>query len=209
MKKIFAFLLAVMLLVSLSAAAFADNFINSVANAGAPELSSAKDANGNDASGIIVITPYIDREKLDDSKKENLEKAFDSLRKAPELAGVNAELKEAAGDKSVAASDLFDISATQEVSFPVGIVMKDEFLDDFVALLHYVDGEWTWVDAEVKDNELSYSIDELGAYAIIVAAEPATSAQTGETVSIGFVVAAAVFAIAAGYFFTKSRKVKA
>ena len=41
MKKIISCLLIVVLLCSLSVAAFADNFISSVANAGAPELAAA------------------------------------------------------------------------------------------------------------------------------------------------------------------------
>lgn len=209
MKKIFAILLAVVLVFSLSATAFADNFVNSAANAGAPAAASAADANGNDVASAIEITPLTDAEALDEAAQKELDDAYDSLKDAANLADVNEDLKEAAGDKDIAVSDLFDISAKSDVTFPLTLTLKSENLDNFIALLHFVDGEWQWVDAEVKDDELTFTVDSLSPFAIIVAAEPATSAQTGETASVGFIAAAVVLAVAAGYFFTKSRKVEA
>lgn len=211
MKKIISCLLVVMLLCSLSVAAFADNFVSSVANAGAPEVAEATQADGSDAKALIVVTPYEDKDKLSEEKQAEIDDAFDSLANAEDLAAVNDELKEAAGDQSVAVSDLFDISLTGEgeVSFPLTIGLKDKNLDNFVALIHFVDGEWQWVDAEVDGEALNFAVDSLSPFAIIVAVDEASSAKTGDTVPYGFIIGAVVLAAGAAWFFAKSRKVTA
>lgn len=211
MKKILSCLLVVMLLCSLSVAAFADNFVSSVANAGAPEVAEAAQADGSDGKALIAVNPMDEKDKLSEAKQAEMDAAFDALDKAADLAAVNAELKAAAADQSIAVSDLFDISVHEEgtVSFPLTITLKDKNLDNFVALLHYVDGEFVWVDAEVDGDSLTFTVDSLSPFAIIVAVDEATSASTGDTVPYGFIIGAVVLAGAAAWFFAKSRKVKA
>ena len=211
MKKIISCLLIVVLLCSLSVAAFADNFISSVANAGAHELAAAEQADGSDGKALIVITPFEDKDKLSEAKQAEMDKAFESLDKAADLAAVNDELKAAAADQSVAVSDLLDISEAEEgtVSFPLKITLKDKNLDNFVALLHFVDGAWEWVDAEVEGDALTFTAESLSPFAIIVAVDEAASAKTGDSIPYGFIIGAVVLAGAAAWFFTKSRKVKA
>lgn len=211
MKKILSCLLVVMLLCSLSVAAFADNFVSSVANAGAPEVAEAAQADGSDGKALIDITPMDEKDTLPEDLQAQMDAAFDSLDKAADLTAVNAELKDAAGDQSIAVSDLFDIRVIEEgsVSFPLTITLKDKNLDNFVALLHYVDGAWQWVDAEVDGDSLTFTVDSLSPFAIIVAVDEATSAKTGDTVPYGFIIGAVVLAGAAAWFFAKSRKVKA
>ena len=219
MKKILSCLLVVMLLCSLSVAAFADNFVSSVANAGAPEVAEAAQADGSDGKALIDVTPMDEKDKLPEAQQTEMDAAFDSLDKASDLAAVNEELNEqiaeelkaAAADQSIAVSDLFDIRVLEEgtVSFPLTITLKDKNLDNFVALLHYVDGAWQWVDAEVADGALTFTVDSLSPFAIIVAVDEATSANTGDTVPYGFIIGAVVLAGAAAWFFAKSRKVKA
>ena len=211
MKKILSCLLVVMLLCSLSVAAFADNFVSSVANAGAPEVAEAAQSDGSDGKALIGITPMDEEDKLPEELKADMDAAFDSLDKAADLAAVNDELKAAAADQSIAVSDLFDVRVLEEgtVSFPLTITLKDKNLDNFVALLHYVDGAWQWVDAEVDGDSLTFTVDSLSPFAIIVAVDEATSANTGDTVPYGFIIGAVVLAGAAAWFFAKSRKVKA
>ena len=208
MKKLFAILLAVLLLASISGAAFADNFVNSVANAGAPEVESVEDADGNDVASALEIVSFDEAESLEEADQKALEDAYDSL-KSGDLTEINKDLAEAAGDQSIVVSDLFFISSDEEVSFPLKVVLKSDNLDNFVALLQYVDGEWNWIDAEVDGDTLSFEIESFGPFAIIVAGEPATSAPTGESFPIFFVVGAVVLAGAAVFFFAKSRKVEA
>ena len=207
MKKILSCLLVVMLIFSLSAAAFADNFVNSVANAGAPELEEVTDADGNAVE--VAITPNDEAEELDDETKAEMEEAFKALSEAADLRELNESLKDAAGDKDIAISDLFDISATGEVKFPLTITLKNKNLDNFVGVLHCVDGEWVWVDSEVDGDSVKITVDSLSPFAIVVAVDEATSAQTGETVPYGYIIGAVVLAAAAAWFFAKSRKVNA
>ena len=209
MKKILSCLLVVMLIFSLSAAAFADNFVNSVANAGAPEVAAATDADGNDAAAAVAVTPYDAADTLDEAQQAELKSAFESLNGAADLAALNEELKAAAGDKNIAISDLFEISALEEVKFPLTITLKSDNLANFVGVIHFVDGAWEWVDAEVDGDTIKITVDSLGTFATVVAVDEATSAQTGETVPYGFIIGAVVLAGAAAWFFAKSRKVKA
>lgn len=209
MKKIFSILLVVMLLASLTVTAFADNFVNSAVNAGAPEVKDVVDADGNDVASGIEITPVTGAEELDEEAQKEMEDAYESLKDVENLADINEDLKEAAGDNSIVVSDLFNISAKEEVSFPLKLTLKNQNLDNFAALLQYVDGEWNWIDAEVNGDELSFEVDSLGTFAIIVFGEPATSAQTGESSPVFFLVGAVVLAGAAAWFFMKSRKVEA
>jgi len=138
-----------------------------------------------------------------------LDAAYDSLSNAKDLSAVNAELKEAAADLNVAVSDLFDISATEEVSFPLTLTLKNKNLDNFVAMLQYVDGAWQWVDAEVNGDEITFTVDSLGVFAVVVSVEEAASPDTGDSVPYGMIIGAVVLVGAAAWFFAKSRKVKA
>lgn len=209
MKKILSCLLVVMLIFSLSAAAFADNFVNSVANAGAPEIAAATDADGNDTAAAIVITPNDEADTLEEAQQTELKSAFDSLSNAADLKELNNELKEAAGDRNIAISDLFEVTAKEEVKFPLTLTLVNKNLANFVGVIHFVDGQWVWVDSEVDGENVKVTVDSLGAFAIVVAVEEAASAQTGETVPYGFIIGAVVLAGAAAWFFAKSRKVEA
>ena len=209
MKKVLSCLLVVLILASISTVAFADNFVSSVANAGAPEISSALDAAGNDVSGRIIVTPMDQKDTLPDALKKDLEDAYKLLSGTTDLASVNSELAAAANGKSIAVSDLFDIRAEGEVAFPVTIVLKDKNLNNFLATLHFVNGTPEWVDSEVKDGNLSFSVDGLSPFAIVVTVDSATSPKTGENVPYGFITGAVILAVAAAWFFAKSRKVEA
>jgi len=209
MKKILSCLLVAILVFSLSAAVFADNFVSSVANAGATELASVADKDGNDVASLIVVTPKDQEDRLTADKQAVLDAAYDSLSNAKDLSAVNAELKEAAADLNVAVSDLFDISATEEVSFPLTLTLKNKNLDNFVAMLQYVDGAWQWVDAEVNGDEITFTVDSLGVFAVVVSVEEAASPDTGDSVPYGMIIGAVVLVGAAAWFFAKSRKVKA
>ncbi len=95
------------------------------------------------------------------------------------------------------------------MKYPVSLQVKDKNLDNFVALLHFVDGEWQWVDAKVNGDILSFDTDSLGSFATIVGVDEAVSPRTGEEAPYGFIIGAVVLAGAAAWFLVKSRKVKA
>lgn len=208
MKKILSVLLAVLLLASISVAAYAENFVNSVENAGAPEIDAVADSEGNDVSALIKIVPYEQVDTLAEDDQTAMHAAYDSLN-AGKLADINADLAAAAGDKSIAVSDFFFLTSDEDVSFPLKVTLRNSNLADFVSLLQYVDGAWTWIDAEVDGDALTFSIESFGPFSIIVAGEPAASAPTGEATPVVFIAGAVVLAAAAAWFFMKSRKVEA
>ena len=209
MKKILSILLVVMLVLSLSATAFADNFISSVANAGAPELEESVDADGANVDDALEVVPNDEAEKLEEEEQKAMEDAYKSLDEAKELTALNEDLKEAAAGRATAISDLFTVKAKKEVKFPLKITLKNKNLNNFVGLMQFINGKWEWIDAEVDGGKLIFSADSLGVFAIIVAVDEAASPATGETVPYGFILGAVVLVGAAAWFFTKSRKVKA
>lgn len=210
MKKILSVLLIAMLLVSLSAAAFADNFVSSVANAGAPELEESVDADGNTvAEDVIEVIPNDEAEKLEEVEQKEMEDAVKSLADAKDLTALNADLKTAAAGRATAISDVFTVRAKADVKFPLTIKLKNKNLDNFVGLMQFIDGKWVWIDAEVDGDLLIFTVDSLGVFATVVAVDDAASPATGESVPYGFILGAVVLAGAAGWFFVKSRKVKA
>ena len=208
MKKILSVLLAVLLLASISVAAYAENFVNSVENAGTPEIEAVVDSEGNDVSALVKIVPYSQIDTLVEDDQAAMNAAYDSLN-AGKLADINADLAAAAGDKSIAVSDFFFLTSDEDVSFPLKVTLRNSNLADFVSLLQYVDGAWNWIDAEVDGDALTFSIDAFGPFSIIVAGEPAASAPTGEATPVVFIAGAVVLAAAAAFFFMKSRKVEA
>ena len=209
MKKVLSILLVVMLIVSLSAAAFADNFVSSVANAGAPELEESVDADGNNVDDALEVVPNDEAEKLEEAEQKDMEEAVKSLTDAKDLAAVNEDLKTAAAGRSIAISDVFTVKAKKDVKFPLTIKLKNQNLADFVGLMQFIDGKWVWIDATVDGDVLEFTVDSLGVFATVVAVDEAASPATGENVPYGFILGAVVLAGAAGWFFVKSRKVKA
>lgn len=185
-----------------------NKFVPSVSNSGAPRLSSATNKGGENVYGLFVITPYDRLETLPEDLQPQIKDAYASIRDASDVTELNEELKAAAGDKTVAVSDLFDIRAVGEVVYSARLVMDADDLTNFVGLLHFEDGEWFWVDTEVDGNELSFVVDSLSPFAIVVAVETQTSAQTGERVPVFFIAGAFALAAASAWFFYKSRKIK-
>ena len=215
MKRIAMAMVAVLLMVTMLVTASADNFVNSVAQVGKPELQ----GNPEVSQGIfLVLTPYAERASLPDAGA-TMEAAYQALKGADSLADINAELEEAAKQLGVSAddlvvSDLFDLSliystggfvldeATLAEYMPVTITLKADLLDRFVGLLHYKDGKFVAVEnAKVENGNLVFTVDSLSPFAIIVGKEGTTpgtsepeSPDTGDMMPWGI---AAVMALAA------------
>ena len=89
------------------------------------------------------------------------------------------------------------------------MTIKNRKVDNFVAMVEYVNGEWKFVDAHVNDGLVVCNIEEFGEFAVLGSAEEASSAQTGESMPYSYLIGAVILAGAAVWFFSKSRKVKA
>ena len=172
MKKVLSCLLAVLLLASFSVMAFAADPVPSVeAEEVVPAVAEALDADGNDVASAIVITDYADKDTLPEAAQEQLDAAAEALKDLAALIEGNEDLKELVGDKDVDVESLFDISTVGEISFPVDLKLELENVDNFAALLHFVDGEATLVETEVEDEAVSLALEEVGSYAVLSFAE--------------------------------------
>ena len=169
MKKALSCLLAVLLLASICAMAFADDVVPSVeAEPSVPAVSAAEDADGNDVSGGIIITDYADKETLSEDKQEQLDAAAKALEDVAALAEGNEDLKALLGDADADAESLFDISVVgDEIVLPVKLSLELVNPDSFAALVHFVDGEVSVVETELEDGVLTFVLEEVGAYAVL------------------------------------------
>ena len=169
MKKILSCLLAVLLLASLSVSAFAAEVPSVEAEKQVPTVGEALDADGNDVSSAIVITDYEDKDTLPEEAQEQLDDAFDALQDLPALIEGNEDLKALLDGAEVDAESLFDISIIDDsVVPPIDLKLELVNPDNFAALLHFVDGEASIVEAEVdEDGFLPFTLEEVGTYAIL------------------------------------------
>ena len=171
MKKLLALALSLVLVISamtLAVSAASDDFVMSPGQAGAPEV-----INDPKTDYTVGITAYKDRDSLSEEKKTEIEAAYNDLAGASDLSKIveGVDLKEGVEDE-IGVGEVFDasiISGTAEgaVSFKL---RSASFADEnFVALLHYVNGKFVVVDdVTVKGDVADISVDSLSPFAIIV-----------------------------------------
>lgn len=182
MKKVVVILMALVMMATMCVSVFAapGAFVNSPSKNPAPTLVEGK----NEAEGCnatVVITAYGDRNDLTAEQRQKLEEAYAMIVGAENLTTLNAGLATIAQQLGVnttdlAVSDLFDISATEcdgnhDDHGHFDIALKSETLNNFVALLHYYNGEWRVVDnAEITNNgeHLEFTEKEFSPFAIVV-----------------------------------------
>jgi len=173
MKKLLAICLMVVMVVSMSATAFAatDGFVSSPSGNAAPGLVSFKSSD-EDCTATLNITPYGDRHDISDTLRNMLEKAYEDIAGSTDLTKLNPDLSKIAADKNIdgkdlAVSDLFDIHAAgcdyHEEHADFDIILDAATLKGFVGLLHMnKDEKWEFVDnAKVVNNgeHLKFSVD--------------------------------------------------
>lgn len=185
--KIIALILAVIMILPISALAAGGNFVSSPSKEQAPEVDNFT-SDKEDFEGNIVITSFAEREELAETQKEALTQAYNKIVEAKDVTEVAPKLAEkvtALGVKKedVAVSNIFDINVednegnTIEDHGKLSITLSTEALEKFVALLHFKNNEWTVVEgAEVKDGKITFSVDDLSPFAIVV---EAASESTG------------------------------
>lgn len=170
MKKVLSCLLAVLILASFTVSAFA---AASPQNQPAPQPApvyvapekepepAAVDANGEDISSLIVITPVTDKDSLSEELLADFEAGVASAEELDVAALVDGEGRE------VGIAQVFYISSTEEVVFPVTLRLQLENPDAFAALIHLVDDEWVVEETELKDDILKVTVESLGTFAIV------------------------------------------
>lgn len=168
MKKVLSCLLAVLLLASFCAMAFADDVVPSVeSKAGVPEVESVVDADENDVAASIVVTPITEAETLSESVQAELDDAVAVLEDLAGVVEANEDLKALVGDKDVAVDSIFNMSATGEVTFPLTLRLKLENPDNFAALLQFVENEPKLIETELEDDVITFTVESLGNFVIL------------------------------------------
>lgn len=191
---------------SLSLTAFAEvgSFVQSPSVNDAPVLedSSSED---HDCDESLIVTSYADRSDLSEEAKAKIEKAYQKISGVKNLTSVCGALKAVAEAKGIptenlAVSDLFDLSDkhadVEKAKFEVSL--KAETLENFVGLLHFVDGKWELVeDAAVYENEdgdliLKFTTDGLSPFAVVVDTQEKTLVND----NTGLIVALIIISVA-------------
>lgn len=224
MKKVLAIILALVMVVASGVCAFAaSNFYKSPTGRPAPELVLGENTS-DDCFAWLEITGYTDRHTIDDETRQKMEDAYNEITSAVDLTALCNELGavvDALGisSEALAVSDLFDISwygcddHREHGGFE--IQLKPEVLDNFVALLHYTDGNWEVVsDAQVIGNGdiLAFSVDSLSPFAIIVDAgeeivdPPFAGDNSFIIASIILMAASGIALVVVGIMIKKGRK---
>lgn len=219
MKKLLFLFVACVMVFTVTATAANGGFVSSPSTNLAPELVDAR-VDSEDCLATVILTAYIDRHELSAEDRAALEDAYATIAANADLTKLTKDLiakAEALGIATTAlsVSDLFDISLINcepDVHAEHGsfhITLKAETAKNFVALLHYMNGEWSVVDdATVDGTELSFSVDSFSPFAIVVntygESEPPV---TGDAYLIGACAAVmAVSAVAFAVAYKKSRK---
>ena len=165
-----------------------------------------------DCDAMLQIKSYAERDSLPDDVREMFEYAYNMIKNTDDLTTLSSALADLAEEKGyvaadLAVSDFFDISSTDCAHHDdhghFDITLKADALKNFVALLHYYNGEWRLVeDAEVVENgtHLEFTEDEFSPFAIVVYTGEAPVEPSGLTVGQGILLAVGIIAGAGGLF---------
>ena len=205
MKKIFALLVAVLVVASTSLVALAapGSFVSSPSNQQAPLLVKAENAS-EACEAVVKITAYADRDELSEEDRKELEDAYASIVKTEDVGTLSKDLKNEAASYGIsttdmAVSDLFHLSHTEEDHEGHGafdIVLKPASAKYVVGILHYSENGWKFIEATAGDEgELCFTTDALSTFAIVSHNGAGTSPEALPTefvVGIGAIVAALI-----------------
>ncbi|MBO5870517.1 MAG: hypothetical protein J6Q89_07195 [Clostridia bacterium] len=193
MKKLLTHVMTFLMVVAMGVTAFAapNNFISSPSANENPELI-GWDPVTEDCDAELIVTPFGDREKLDDASRNQLEAARDVIVNTKDLTDLNEDLKKLANDKGIkggdlSVSDLFDVDFsdcdTHDGHDGFKIKLDSEGLDKFIGLMHFDGEKWTLIDnAKIDENGyLVFTTDKIGSFAIVLntAEEGGSSSGSG------------------------------
>lgn len=194
---------AMVLSMSISTFANAGVFVDSVKANQAPVLIGV--TNSNSGATALVITAFADKAKLPAKVVAEFTAAYNSIVEAVKVEELNIEIAAVAAAKKVdklAVSDIFDISRIDFTSNDDGkytISVAADSLENFVCLLHFVDGSWQIVkDAAVSADgkNLVFSVESFSPFAIVLAPDGISPETSDNTMTTVLVVVMAVSAAA-------------
>lgn len=206
MKKVLTICLSFALLMALAVGICATPgaFYESVSGKDSPVLVSGENVS-DECNAEVIVTPYSKRDTLPSDLRQLLEYAYQMIIGVESPAELCEALNGIAAAKGITAadlavSDLFDVHATEctnghELHGHFDITLKADLLKNFVALIHYHNGEWHVVEsAQVTNNgeHLEFDAEHFSPFAIVIStAEIETDAPgTSDTNNLWLYVAA-------------------
>ncbi len=219
MRRVVAICLIVMMIACLSITAFADPgaFVSSPSGNKAPRMIEFR-ALSEGCTGELAVTAYADRNTLEAEEKAAIEHAYDVIVACDDLTTLNADLASLAKAEKIegedlAVSDLFDISCVgceatvHDTHKGFAIELEADTLKNFVGLLHLHDGVWELVEGtKVDGNVLSFEVDDLSPFAIVVDTDPAVPPTGDNSMVLVFGIVALISCGAMILCWTKYRK---
>lgn len=195
------------MLMTMSVTVFAEpgHFLQSPSKNSAPVLIEGTNES-EDCTAEIVVTPYSERQTHDDEKRAEIEKAYNVIVTVDDLTSLNDDLADLVDEKEIssdvlAVSDLFDVSFygceahAEHGSFRISL--RVDTLKGFVSLLHFKDDEWNLIEnATVEGDVLTFTVDDLSPFAIVVERAPQTGDEfNGWIYIVLMIVSAAALAV--------------
>lgn len=209
MKKVLAICLMIIMVASLSVTALAapHGFVSSPSGGKRPPVLDFFDPVDNDCTGELVVTPYGDKNELNDDERKAMEDAYNDIVNSGKLTDLNKELEDAAKDKGIngkdlAVGDLFHLGckgcSDHDKHEKYKVSLDVEGLDRFVGVIYRDEnGDWQWVkDAKVENGKLHFTGEGYHPYAVVLDnSKPKPPAGTGDIEIIA--ICAAVMAVSA------------
>lgn len=197
MKKILAVVLALVVVASAAFIAFAQGgFVSSPSGNPAPVIVEVVYEDGS-CNPRIVVTPYSEREELDEKREQDINDAYDEIAANEDLTNLCEALAAVAAAKGVpvsdlAVSDLFDVTAyhngDHDYCGTIRITLSAETIKNFVALLHRnPKSGWEVVPdviVNAAENTIEFSAVDFSPFAIVVDTSAENLPNTGEALYI-------------------------
>ena len=197
MKKTLSLCLALAMILSIGVASFAisNNFTQSP-SVTKPDVEIEWE-NDEDADTKVEDVSYGERDELSDEEKEIFEDAYESIVDAEDLGDLVPDLEDLdIPTEDLGVSDLIYIDVEGNDPGEITVTITPETIDNVVAVIQYIDGEWVVIDATITDDgKIIIITDKEGPIAIVVDTEaeaPGTSDNTMTYVLIGIMAVSAV-----------------
>lgn len=198
MKKVLAVVFAVIMVASAGVIAFAQGgFVSSPSVNPAPVIVEVV-YDEESCEPRIVVTPYSERETLDEEREEDINEAYDEIAANEDLTNLCEALEIVAAEKGIpvenlAVSDLFDVTAyhtrdDHEYCGSIRVTLASETIKNFVALLHRdKQGNWEVVPdviVHADENAIEFSARDFSPFAVVVDTSEGGLPNTGEALLI-------------------------
>ncbi len=195
MKKIAVCLMAAVLVLTMSVSVFAaGNFVSSPSVQDTPQLVDYVFV--GDCEGELIVTPYSERDALDEDDKTLLEDAYQLIHDSEDLTELFDGIKIPDGKDGLGVSDLFfvdyDGCDEHDDHNPYTATIKPEIIDNVAGVYVFVNGQWIAVDYKVDGENLVLTSNYYGPYAIVVGTGDVPG--TGDSFPWGYLVAMVVSA---------------